>query len=439
MSDAVSPGLPEPEDPPASAAPPFVTPVGGPRSALRERSFRLLLGTQLAGGYVTPMLFLTQGWYVNTAAPEGQQVLWLGVLGAARGSAFLSYVLFGGAIADRFPRRTVTIVSQCASIGVIATIAAILAIPAVREGEGLILPMMIALFATFGVVQGQDQPTRTAMVRDAVPEHMLVNAVALFQLGLATAMIFATVVAGLAIEHLGIPQAYALAGLGPLTILLLALRLPRHVGAADPDASRTSILRNLGEGFAVLRDEPVVRWTVLLTWCSSALGLSVMGVLVAAWVRDVLGLDAAGWGLLSASWNIGSVAIMLLLATRREVRRKGRIFLGASFLFGVGVLGFSLVRSLPMAFLFNGMVGVGFMTLQAMGIAIVQTTVPNRVMGRVTGLLLLGGGLMQIMALVVGLIALVVGLERVYVGAAVAMLTITTLVTLRQPRLRALD
>ena len=60
----------------------------------------------------------------------------------------------------------------------------------------------------------------------------------------------------------------------------------------------------------------------------------------------------------------------------------------------------------------NTLAGLGFMSMTVTGLAIVQTTTPNRLLGRVTGLLLLGGGLMQVTGLGVGLLAGAIGIRR---------------------------
>jgi hypothetical protein len=73
------------------------------------------------------------------------------------------------------------------------------------------------------------------------------------------------------------------------------------------------------------------------------------------------------------------------------------------------------------------------------GVTIVQRQVPNRLLGRVTGLLLLAGGLMQIAGLAMGAVAQVVGLEIVYPAAGSAIVVVMVLVTLRQRPLRRLD
>jgi hypothetical protein len=73
------------------------------------------------------------------------------------------------------------------------------------------------------------------------------------------------------------------------------------------------------------------------------------------------------------------------------------------------------------------------------GVTIVQRQVPNRLLGRVTGLLLLAGGLMQIAGLAMGALAQAVGLEVVYPAAGSAIVIVMLLVALRQRPLRRLD
>jgi predicted MFS family arabinose efflux permease len=318
-------------------------------------------------------------------------------------------------------------------------IGALLLVPAVDEGRGWLLPMMIALFATFGLIQGQDGPTRTAMVRDVVPEEAMASAVSFFFMIVSAALLVAAPFAGWSLDHLGIGTTYLIAAAGPAAILMFVLPMKSASLASDPDANRESVWQNLRAGLHVLAEEPAVRWTVLLTWLSTAAGLSVMGVLIGAWVKDVLLLGASGWGWMALFWGVGSVISTTFLMTRRTLRHRGWLFIGACGGLGVAVLGFSLSRAIPVAFAFNGLAGIMFMVLTTVSVAIVQAMVPNRLLGRVTGLLLLGGGLMQVAGLFVGLLAGIIGIERTYPIAASVIVAATALVALRQRPLRTLD
>jgi hypothetical protein len=107
--------------------------------------------------------------------------------------------------------------------------------------------------------------------------------------------------------------------------------------------------------------------------------------------------------------------------------------------FSLAVIGFSLSREMPLVYFFNALNGAAFIAFTIAGLAIVQNTVPNRVLGRVTGLLLLGQGLMQVFALLVSVVARAVGLEAVFLGIAITMLCTTALVAAVQRPLRSLD
>jgi MFS family permease len=409
----------------------------GRLATLQHRDFRLLLTMQLASSMRQPTLFITQAWYVNTVAPEGQRVLLLGVLAALRGAAFLGYVLFGGTFADRFPRVRVLAISHVVGFASVLVVGSLLFVPAVERGDGLWLPVMLLLFASFGLMTGQDQPTRTAMVRDAVPEALLSRAITQHQMAMSLGVVAAPL-AGQSVETLGFGATYLIAGLGHV-VVLVALRGISTRTASDPDATRASVLSNLGEGVAVLRANPVVRWVVFTNWAVTALGMSVMGILVAAWVSDILELDALGWGFMVVTWGAGGVVASSWLNWRGDVRHLGWWFLGAGVLMGLGVVAFGLSRVVVFAFLFNAVVGMSYQLILTWGVTIVQRQVPNRLLGRVTGLLLLAGGLMQIAGLAMGAVAQVVGLEIVYPAAGSAIVVVMVLVTLRQRPLRRLD
>src|SRR5690606_35733414 len=97
------------------------------------------------------------------------------------------------------------------------------------------LLVTILLFSTFGLIQGQDRPTRTSMVRDSVPEAARASAITMFELMSGLANLVAAPFALLAVDTLGMGETYLLAALGPATVLLLLLRLPRGT-AADAEA-----------------------------------------------------------------------------------------------------------------------------------------------------------------------------------------------------------
>lgn len=448
MSTSTAPQSgPPPEDLPPPA-PPLPAPLppdasSGPREhtariALRQRAFRLMLVMQLANTCAQITLFVVQAWYVNAAAPDGRAPVYLGLMGALRGVIFLGYVSFGGSLADRFPRRQVLFASQSVALVLILLIGFRLSTTGTAEADRAALVVTILLFSTFGLIQGQDRPTRTAMVRDSVPPEARTSAITMFQLMSGIANLIAAPLALMAVDRLGIGTTYLLASLGPAIVITLATRLPPSA-PADPDARGASVLRNIGEGLALVRSEHAVRWAILLTWSSTAIGMSLVAMLIVTWATDVLELSASSWGIMEIFWGGGSLAGSILLTLRSNPRRKGALFLLSSTLLGCGALALSLTRAIPLAFMAYGVSALGFALMNTLGVAIVQEVVPNRLMGRVTGLLLIGGGLMQVATLPIGLLVALVGIEATFTAGSGLLLAITALVAWRQPTLRRLD
>jgi MFS family permease len=79
-------------------------------NALESRDFRLLFAGSVLVSFVMPMQFLTQVFWVQERYPE-REVLFIGLLGASRGSAMILFGLVGGALADRLERRRLLIAS----------------------------------------------------------------------------------------------------------------------------------------------------------------------------------------------------------------------------------------------------------------------------------------------------------------------------------------
>ncbi|HJM75086.1 MAG TPA: MFS transporter [Dehalococcoidia bacterium] len=414
-------------------------PTQGWGAALQIPAFRLLCVTQLASGLRQPMTFVTQAWYVNVVAPEDQRVLLLGLLATLRGSAFLAYIVFGGAFADRYPRRKMLITSHAVGFSSALLIGGLLFLSGASTGDGPWLWIMLAFFTALGLINAQDMPARNAMIADVVPNSMLTSAVTIFTMSLSVTMLVGAPSTGLLLEHFGFGTTYIVAGLGHIVIILALLRMKVSEQAADPDAARESVIANVRVGLARLRSDPVVRWIVLASWVSFTIGMSVMGLLIAAWVRDILELDATGWGAMMVFWGIGGLLASGALSLKGEFGHKGPLYLAALFVFGLAIVGFGYSRILIVAFLFNGLAGGMQQWIRILSTASLQHVVPNRVLGRVMSLLILSQGISQTFGLAIGALGQYIGLEMLYPAAGFAVIAFTILLAISQPRLRALD
>ena len=406
---------------------------------LRIRDFRTLIAIQLVTGVRIPLQFFAQTWYVNAAAPDNQRLLLLGLLATVRGAAFVSWVLFGGALADRFPRRTTLMVAHAAGFAVVLGTALLLYIPGASTGEGLWLAVMIVLFSEFGLMDAQDVPARNAMVANVAPVRMRTTAMTLNWLALPVTMLVTMPASGWMIDRVGFATMHVFAAGAHLVVLWMLRRMELRARPADEAAGGQSMFENVRAGLGYLRTEPAVRWTIFVTWIAIFGGSAAMWILSAAWVRDVLELGAESFGGMALFWGIGALLASGALATRGEYGRKGALVLSAAVLYGLAVLGFSLTRSLVGAALFFALGGVAFQLLTTVSTAVTQQLVPDRLLGRVMGLLMLANGIAQLMGVAVGAGAQAVGLETVYLVLGIAMTAFALLIMAWQRPLRTLD
>ena len=159
-----------------------------------------------------------------------------------------------------------------------------------------------------------------------------------------------------------------------------------------------------------------------------------MGALVSAWVFDVLGLDAAGWGRLAVFWGVGGLLVWVGLLTRGNYGRKGAIFLAFAAAAGLAVLGFAFTHSVFVAALFFAITGAGFQIVMTLGTAIVQTTAPLHLHGRVISLLFLTRGLTQSGGVLMGALGQFIGLTVLYpVVGALIVVAVFSVIAAQQP------
>src|SRR5262249_17950513 len=159
---------------------------------LRFRNYRLFWSGQLVSVTGTFMQGTAQQWLVLQLSNDP---LALGITGALQFGPLI--VPFGGAIADRWPRRNVLVVTQILS-RLLAFALLLLNI------TGLVQLWHVYLLAfCLGVVNAVDLPSRHAFISEMVPPENLLNAISLNSAQFNVSRIAGPGVAGAFIALLG--------------------------------------------------------------------------------------------------------------------------------------------------------------------------------------------------------------------------------------------
>src|SRR5690348_9734575 len=180
-------------------------------SALRIRNYRLFWTGQLVSVTGTFMQGTAQQWLVLRLTHDP---LALGIVGALQFGPMLFLGLFGGAIADRWPRRAVLVVTQSVA-GVLALILWLLTVTnAVQIWQVFALALML------GIVNAVDMPTRQSFVSELVPSARLINAVSLNSAQFNVARIAGPGLAGLLIALFDVPFLFLLNAFSFLAVIV---------------------------------------------------------------------------------------------------------------------------------------------------------------------------------------------------------------------------
>ncbi|OGF53701.1 MAG: hypothetical protein A2Z21_01325 [Candidatus Fraserbacteria bacterium RBG_16_55_9] len=342
--------------------------------ALRHRNFRLFWWGQLISVSGSWMQLAAQGWLVYRLTGSA---FYLGLVGFARYVPVLLFSLFGGVIADRFPKRNLVILTQC-----IALIQAFLL--AILTSTGTVqIWHIIVLSSLLGLVNAFDTPARQSFIVEMVGKEDLMNAIALNSSVFNASRIVGPVVAGVLVPTLGEASCFFLNGVSFLAVLVSLLRMDADsLSPAPSEAANGSVWRKLREGLDYARSDAAILTLLALVSISSVFALPY-STLMPAFARDVLGLGATGYGAMLAAVGLGALSGALVLASWGSRFPKGRLFTIGNLLFPLGLIAFSFSRSFVLSELLLILVGLGFILQNAMANTLLQTTAKEGFRGRV--------------------------------------------------------
>jgi predicted MFS family arabinose efflux permease len=189
------------------------------------------------------------------------------------------------------------------------------------------------------------------------------------------------------------------------------------------------------EGFSYVRSQAYLFQALVLGLGINFFG-AIVSILVAPYVRNVLGGGPAAYGFLLAAFALGAI-LGVSIAGRMNLRgHVGRAILLAVLFAGGAFAGLGLVHVLWAALLLAFAAGLALPFANVPLEAMIQSKVPNRILGRVSATL--GGviGLAQpVAALVAGAAASQLGIGVLYFASGVAVVLLAILGFLAFPEL----
>ncbi|MBB5165377.1 MFS transporter [Mycobacterium sp. AZCC_0083] len=344
-------------------------------SALGVRDYRRFAVGQAISVSGTWMQKLAQGWLVLELT--NSPVL-LGVTVAMQQLPTLLFTTVGGALADRFDKRTILL---WMAIG--ATL------PALALGVLVQLHLVqvwIVLLAALiqGLFDAVEKPARLTVVNDIATPATLTNAVMFNGIIQDSGKVAGPAIAGILISSVGISAAFFINALSYLPVVVALLLIKPHVPVGP--VATFKAMGNLTGTLRYVAGRPKLAAALALMTVAGLLAYN-WNVLLPTLTRDVFHGDARIVGFAFTSMGLGAVLGGVALAGFLKPGSRRLIINGCVFAAFLVLLGLAPTLGVAYVLLFG--VGAFSVTFRATATALLQLYADPQMRGRVISLLVL--------------------------------------------------
>ncbi|OCW27137.1 MFS transporter [Pseudomonas aylmerensis] len=342
--------------------------------SLRSPNYRIWAAGALVSNIGTWMQRTAQDWLVLTQLTPHNAAA-VGIVMSLQFGPQLLLLPWTGFAADHYDQRKLLIVTQ-AVMGLLALTLGMFTI------TGFVELWHVYVFAFLsGCASAFDAPVRQIFVAELVGEKDLSNAIALNSTSFNMARMIGPAVAGLTIASVGTGWAFLLNGSSFFAVLASLFFLRVSGQHAKVRALRTK--GSLTEGLRYVWARPDLKAILLMLFLIGTFGMN-FPIFISTMAVTAFHTDARGYGLLTSTLAIGTIAGALLAAGRERPQFKS--LLNGAAIFGVGC---TLAALAPNYWLFAValvIIGVGAMTFSNTTNSLMQLTTEPAMRGRVIAL-----------------------------------------------------
>jgi len=334
----------------------------------RHRPFRLLFTTRAAANTANQMQAVAVGWLIYDLTGSA---LALGLIGLVQFLPPLALTLLAGQIVDHHSRRL--ILSCCYAIELSVSLGLVVLVTFVVHPVGLIFGLLLvnAVARTF------EAPALQALVPSTVPREVLMRAVSAYASAGKMSQLLGPAIGGL-LYGFGASVDFGLCALligvaGAASTLLPVPPAP----AKRPKITWTTLVA----GIAFIWNHPTVLGAMSLDLAATLFGGIV--ALLPIFARDILQINAWGFGLLRAAPAVGGLVIAAILSRLPVTRKGGPIMFTGVATYGAATIAFGLSVHPALSLAMLTLVGAGDMLSTVIRQSLIQFATPDDMRGRV--------------------------------------------------------
>ncbi|MED0904251.1 MFS transporter [Bacillus nitratireducens] len=397
---------------------------------LKNTNFLFLWAATLFSSFALAFFTFSQTWYIaKTLNLEAS----LGIVFVALSVPRLIFMIIGGALADKFPKKNIMFYSNIIRAILVATILTWFIV-------GDVTLYTFALFALFfGLADAFFWSADGSILPELVEKSRLTQANSLTQMTNQASVILGPVLGGILIKFTNYETIFSIT----ILLLIIAAILVQKIQFTVPEKNETDkgMFTSIKEGILYVKESPFLS-TFLL--CSAFLNLFLIGPMQVGFplfVKNVLHGDSLQFSYLEASVGGGMAIGAVIVGLKNINRRRGIFCIIMMLLSGVFFLSINFSTVLWQALLAGMFYGITIAMAIVPLMAMIQSTVKEEMMGRVMSLLMLSSMGFIPLSYAFTSIALAIGIPIVTVmkSGAIAVIVFVLFVAIRVPVVRKFD
>jgi MFS family permease len=329
----------------------------------------------------------------------------------------------GGAVADRFDRRRVLMITQ--TLAMTQAIVYWLLV----QFETIELWHIAILAFCLGVVNTINQTARQSLINSLVPRDEILNAIGLQSSVNNFSKISGPSAGGIIIAYMGISGCFLVNAITFLFLLFNLYQMDLPPWTAKPN--RQSIFIDIKEGYRYLRGNRRILHIVAISYLMALFG-APYNRFVPMFATNVFHVGASGFGLLMSAPGIGATVASLVLASVNKLRVGTRSICACVLGFALFLTLFAFTRSFTISLVALTMVGFCQLGERALTNTVIQMDTPQSLLGRVLSLFFMDRGLWSLGGLIMGGLASAIGIDWTFFvcgivcgTAAISLLTVS--------------
>jgi MFS family permease len=240
----------------------------------------------------------------------------LGWFAAARTIPLLVFILFGGVIVDRVPRRALLLISDLGRLFVLLVVIGLLIAHHLTYSE------LIVLAVIFGSADAVFMPAFTAIVPDITPEHLLTS----FNAGRTAGITLASGLIGPVVGGFLTSVSSVLAlTVDAATFVVSALCLLALSPVGKVERQKTAIVHDIAAGIRYVRSQAWLGGTLVSLTLLNAFVFSPVSIAALFMMRHTFHQSKSMTGILFALSSVTSLLATLFVGSLPVPRRRVRV------------------------------------------------------------------------------------------------------------------